>query len=200
MTDPTAQPALVLATTLVEAKATASDFERAEPTIAVALEKFRQDVRLLYAIALVRVVQGRDTESIGLFRRVVEINPRFVPALNNLAMLLAERPNSRDEALRLIDEALAIAGKDPGLLDTKGAILLYSGRSREAVPLLESATRESQADPRHHFHLAVAYRDQGKTDEAKAQLKTALDRQLGTQVLTPTDQKLLGDLRAALQF
>src|SRR5262249_41903499 len=141
-----------------------------------------------------------DAEAVALYRRIVQIYPRSVPALNNLAMILAERPADRAEALRLIDDAINIAGKDPGLLDTKGAILVYAGRSREAVPFLESAIREAEADPRHHFHLALAYRDQGKTEEARSQLRTALDRQLGAQILTPTDQRLLGDLRTALQL
>ena len=79
-------------------------------------------------------------------------------------MLLADIPVERPEALKLINQAIDFAGEDAALLDTKGAILLYSGRSAEAVPLLELATREPTADPRHHFHLALAYRDQGKID------------------------------------
>ncbi len=198
--DDTVQPALVLATILADSAATEEDRRYAEPHLAAALQKFEKDARLLYAAALVRVVQARENESIDLFRKVVQINPRFVPALNNLAMMLAERPADQAEALRLIDEAIAIAGKDPNLLDTKGAILVYCGRTRDAVPLLESATRDAKADPRHHFHLAVAYHDQGKTQEAKTHLQIALQRELGAQVLTPTDQRLLGNLRAALQL
>jgi tetratricopeptide (TPR) repeat protein len=198
--DQTVQPALVLAEVLVRGQARESDFAAAEPILAGALTKFPNHAELHYAVALVRVVQKKEDDSIALFRRVVKFKPRSVEALNNLAMMLAERPNDRAEALRLIDDAIAIAGKDPGLLDTKGAILLYGGRSSEAVPFLESAIREIQADPRHHFHLAVAYRDLGKTEQAKSQLKTALDRRLGELVLTPTDQKLLGELRAALQL
>jgi Flp pilus assembly protein TadD len=121
-----------------------------------------------------------------------------VAALNNLAMLLAERPADRAEALRLVDLAIEIVGKDPGLLDTKGAILVYSSRPAEALPLLLSATRGESADPRHHLHLAVAYRDLGQLDEAKAQLKIALDRNLDRQLLMPTDQRLLAEMRAQL--
>jgi tetratricopeptide (TPR) repeat protein len=201
-TDESVRPALTLATALVEAASIAVnvEYQRAEPMLAAALKKFDSDVNLLYTVALLRVVQGKNAESIDLFRKVVKINPRSIPALNNLAMLLAESPPDHAEALKLIDQAIDIAGKDPGLLDTKGAILVYNGRSSEAIPLLESATRDPRADPRHHFHLALAYRDQGKSEEAKAHLKTALDRQLIAQVLTATDLKLLGDLRTALQL
>jgi tetratricopeptide (TPR) repeat protein len=199
-TDATVQPALTLATALVGASPTELDFRRAEPILAAALKKFDTDLRLLYAVSLVRVIQGKEADAVALFRNVVKVNPRFVPALNNLAMMLAERPADRAEALQLIDRAIEIAGKDPGLLDTKGTILVYSGRTREAMPVLELATRGSKVDPRHNFHLALAYRDQGKTEEAKAQLKTALNGNLGSLILTPTDRKLLSDLRAAFQL
>jgi tetratricopeptide (TPR) repeat protein len=198
-TNETTEPAIMVSNALVQGSATPEDFQRAELILAAALERFPADLRLLYSVALVRVIQGNVPQSIELFRKIVEANPRFVPALNNLAMTLGEIPADRPEALRLIDQALEIAGRNASLLDTKAAILLYSGRSKEAVPLLESATRDVEADPRHHFHLALAYRDQGKTAEAKVHLQTALDRKLVSQVLTATDQKMLSDLRADLQ-
>jgi tetratricopeptide (TPR) repeat protein len=199
-TDTTVQPALALAGTLVEGSPTAADFERAEPMLTAAHQKHETDARLSYALGLVRLVQGKTQESTELFRKTVAANPKFVPALNNLAMMLAESSTDRAEALRLIDQAIEIAGKMPELLDTKGAILLYGGRSGEAAPLLEIAARDSTADPRHFFHLAVAYHDQGKKAEAKTQLQKALDRKLVSQVLTATDQRLLNDLRASLSL
>jgi cellulose synthase operon protein C len=199
-TDESVQPYLLLASVLIEGKPSAAEFESAEPLFKAGLEKFESDPRLLYGLGLVRVMQKRDADSIVLFRKVVAASPRSIPALNNLAMLLADIPSERPEALRLIDQAIDFAGQDAALLDTKGAILLYSGRSAEAVALLELATRESTADPRHHFHLALAYRDQGRIDEAKLQLKTALDRELVSQVLTNTDQQLLSELRSSLKM
>jgi Flp pilus assembly protein TadD len=163
-----------------------------------ALSQHPQDVRLLYGVALVRVLQKREAEAIALLRKVVTINPRSVPALNNLAMMLGDIPAQRSEALRLIDQALEIGGRNPSLLDTKGAILIYSGRAREAIPLLEQAAGDPQTDPRHHFHLALAYRDVGRLEDARRYLQRALDRQLTSQVLTSTDLRLLEELRRAL--
>jgi tetratricopeptide (TPR) repeat protein len=198
--DTSVQPYLELSNILIEGKPTAEDFAMADKQFEAALTKFGSDVRLLYALGMVRVMQKRDSDSISLFRRVVTASPRSIPALNNLAMLLADIPVERPEALKLINQAIDFAGEDASLLDTKGAILLYSGRSADAVPLLELATREPTADPRHHFHLALAYRDQGKIDDAKRHLQTALDRELASQVLTNTDQQLLTELRTALKL
>ena len=196
--DATSRPAVVLSTVLLESPASASDLQQADALLGAALSQHPQDVRLLYGVALVRVLQKREAEAIALLRKVVTINPRSVPALNNLAMVLGDIPTQRSEALRLIDQAIEIGGRNPSLLDTKGAILIYNGRSREAIPLLEQAAGDPQADPRHHFHLALAYRDVGRLDEARRYLQRALDRQLTSQVLTTTDQRLLDDLRKAL--
>jgi tetratricopeptide (TPR) repeat protein len=190
----------MLANVLIEGNPSPADFEHAEPLLIDAMKTFKSDPRILYAVGLVRALQKKDAESIALFRKVVAASPRSIPALNNLAMLLADIPADRPEALKLIDQAIKFAGNDARLLDTKGAILVYSGRSGEAVPLLEQATREPDADPRHHFHLALAYRDQGKLDDAKRQLQTALDRELASQILTHTDKQLLSELRTALSL
>lgn len=196
--DRSSRPALVLSSVLVESPASAGDLQQAEPVLAAALSQHPQDARLLYGVALVRVLQRREAEAIALLRKVVATNPRSVPALNNLAMILGDIPAQRSEALRLIDQALEIGGRNPSLLDTKGAILIYSGRSREAIPLLEQAAGDPQSDPRHHFHLALAYRDVGRLEDARRHLKRALDRQLTSQVLTATDLRLLEELRRAL--
>ncbi len=194
--DSTTRPAMVLTVALTEGRPTEQDFKQAAPIIAAAVAKFPADVNLLYAVSLVNLLEQNYDDGIDHYRQILKANPQHVPALNNLAMLLAERPAARDEAIRLIDRAIEIVGKDPGLLDTKGAILVYSSRPVEALPLLLSATRDDNADPRHHLHLAVAYRDLGKLDEAKAQLKIAIDRKLDRQLLMPTDQRLLAELQA----
>jgi predicted Zn-dependent protease len=196
--DDSSRPALVLAAALLENASAVRDWQPVDSLLASALARHPQDVRLLYSVALVRVLQKREAEAIALLRQVVAMTPRSVAALNNLAVLLGDLPSQRDEALQLVDRALAIAGRSPALLDTKGAILVYSGRSAEAIPVLEQAVRDPQADPRHHFHLALAYRDVGKLDEARRHLQRALDRQLMSQVLTATDQRLLEELRRTL--
>jgi tetratricopeptide (TPR) repeat protein len=197
-TETTARPALVLATALTESKPTPADLARAEPILTAALKEHEQDLGLKYAASLVRLTQGEYEAAELLYREILAGNPKFVPALNNLAMLLAEKPTARGEALELISQAIEIAGPDTGLQDTKGAILVYSQRAAEAVPLLEAATRDPDADPRHHLHLALAYENLGQIEPAREHLKIALDRQLESQLLMPLDRQLLAELQSAL--
>ena len=174
--------------------------KRAKPLLADAAQRHASNEQLLYAVALIAILQNENPAAEAMLRRVIELNPRNVPALNNLALVASEIPAQREEALRLIDQALVVAGPNAGLLDTKGTILVYSGRSAQAVTLLESAIQGKDVDPRHHFHLALAYHDTGRAEEAKTQMQLALDRELMAQVLTATDRKLLANLLDALQL
>jgi Flp pilus assembly protein TadD len=73
-------------------------------------------------------------------------------------------------------------------------ILVFQGQPADAVPLLQEAAALPQADPRYYFHLAVAYDRAGETDKARAALRTARNRDLTRQVLTPLDRQMLADL------
>jgi tetratricopeptide (TPR) repeat protein len=196
--DSASQAATVLALVLAEVNVKDQVDSDVDRFLANELKKHPRDGRLLYAVATLRAVQGRYEESIEQYRSLVKVEPRNVAALNNLAMMLAEVPESRAESLQLINKAIEIAGQQPGLLDTKGTILVYQGESQKALYLLEAAAREAGTDARHRFHLAAAYHGVGEAAKAKQQLLSAIDMNLEEQVLTPTDRRLLSDLKAAL--
>lgn len=197
-TSDTARPALALATCLLTNAAEAEYLDRADPLLSAAQRRFPKDIALQYAVSLVRLMQGRYDESVRGLRKILELRPKHVAAINNLALLLGERPAGRDEALVLIDKAFAIAGTTPGLLDTKGAIYLYQKNPDEAIKYLVPATQGETVDPRFNFHLAVAYYESKDSAKAREELDKALGNQLESQVLTQTDRLLLDDLRLRL--
>jgi hypothetical protein len=87
-----------------------------------------------------------------------------VPALNQLAWLLATSPDSGvrrgEEALRLSERAVRLAGgADPGLLDTLAAAQAETGRHREAT-----------ATARRALALAAAAKDQHLADAVRERL------------------------------
>jgi Flp pilus assembly protein TadD len=73
-------------------------------------------------------------------------------------------------------------------------ILVYDEKFDEAVALLEEAASTPMADPRYHFHLAVAYDRAGAAEKARAALAAARKGDLSRQVLTQMDQQLLAGL------
>jgi cellulose synthase operon protein C len=199
-TDASSRPAVILAGTLISAKADGDKeaSQRAEALLAKALQSHANDVAILTLVADLRAMQQRTGDAIDLYRRVVALKPKDVQALNNLATMLAERPQSREEALRSIDEAIGMAGRLPSLLDTKGTILVQTGKADEAMPLLREATAGANRDPRFFFHLSLACRGTGKLDEAREALQKARDGNLAQQILTPTDRRQLKDLEQQL--
>lgn len=197
--DSSSRPAVVLTRILLQAGGKPEHIAMAEPMLAAALEKFPDDVELNYGVGMLRVFEDKYPEAIVLLQKVVQLNGRHIPALNNLSVLLAETPDQREEALELIDRAIELRGQQPTLLDTKGTILVFNGRSPEAMPLLEAATRKD-SDPRHKFHLALAVNDVGSSERARELLKAAMEGQLRNQILTPTDHKSLERLSDDLNF
>jgi len=192
--------AIVAVSVLASDKAVASETKEGEALIDTARKAQPDNLQLLSAVATLRVIQGQSDAAESLFAEMVQKNGRDPLALNNLATLLAERDGKRDEALKLIDRALLIAGREPGLLDTKGTILLFKGDAAAAAANLEAAAREPDADPRYRFHLALAYRNLNRTDDAKSELERAIARDLEKQILTANERKLLTELRSQLSL
>jgi tetratricopeptide (TPR) repeat protein len=194
----TAQAAIILADILVAGQAAEDQQQLAEPVLSRALGDHAQNPDLLLAVANLRVLQNRPREAISFYEAVLRVRPRDAVAMNNLATLLSEEPGGIRAALQYIDEAIRIRGHQPALLATKGMILVHDRRPAEAVPVLRKAVEGPQADPRHHFHLAVALQRVGDTGEARRVLQTALDNRLTKHVLTPADYRLLEELKQTL--
>jgi tetratricopeptide (TPR) repeat protein len=131
--------------------------------------------------------------AIEALRTGVKLDPKNVFALNNLANLLGERSDSTDEALQLIDQAIAVGGKQPNLLDSKGSILIQASRFEEACSVLEEAATQG-VDPRILLHWYLALRGAKQIPQAES-LKPRVDRQaLRNMLLSPADRAALDEL------
>jgi Tfp pilus assembly protein PilF len=162
--------------------------EAAEPILNLAIRQHAKHLPLLFAMASLRILEGKNEEAVGLLRQAHALNPRSLVILNNLALVLAMKPEGRKEALQLIDRAIAITGEDPELLDSKGWILLQGRQAVEAEALFREAVSLPPGDPRHHFHLALACQAQGKDHEAQEAFQTARNAKLSVNLLTPQER------------
>ncbi len=199
-TDTSVRPALMLASILTSGRASARDLASAEPYLKKALEDHADQPALLAGVANIRVLQDRSGEAIELYRKILARQPRNVEVLNNLATLLAEQPESekRKEAVDYVEQAIQVAGPQPGLLDTKGMALFFDGKPDQAVGMLKAAAHVPSPDPRYCFHLAVAYGQLGQFDEGRVALRQARVADLDHQLLTKKDRQLLADLEKKL--
>jgi len=191
--------AAALARSMVMGGASAELAERADQVLNKALTQHPKDRELLFAVATWRLVQGQNRQAEELLRQVLVIESRNAMAMNNLATLLAEDSATRDEALQLLDQAIAISGPLAELLDSKGMVLLAQGDSQGAVALLDKAVARPAPDPRHFFHLALALRKDGRKPEARQMLEQARRHALNSAVMSPTDRRALAELAQELQ-
>jgi tetratricopeptide (TPR) repeat protein len=196
---PSAAAATALAQILSSGKTVDSDLDRqASRAIDQALDADRGNIDLLLSTAVLRITRNESDEAIRLFRRVVEIQPNHVLALNNLATMLAERQDQLSDAKKYIERAISASGRQPALLDTLGTILLRSHQYKPAIAALEEAVAGTASDPRYYFHLAAAYDGDKRASEAQRALRTAMELGLDQAILTSGDRELLASLKHEL--
>ncbi|HJT34348.1 MAG TPA: tetratricopeptide repeat protein [Pirellulales bacterium] len=196
--DSTPLSAMVLSNVLAVGKPTDADRQLAEPVLKQAMERHDDSPGLLFCTATRHIMSGENDEAVRLLRQVLALDSKHRQAMNNLAMLLSFKPEGRSEAIQWIDRAIALSGSEPELLDSKAWILLQKREVTEAVDLLEEALANPPGDPRHQFHLALAYQLQGKLKEARTSLSRARQGGIDVKTLSPDERTQLATLEAAL--
>ncbi len=190
--------ALALAAALVLGGTNAEQAAAAEELFTQALERLPDHAALRLAIGNLYYVLGRHDDAVRMYREALARDGRSINAMNNLALLLSEQEEHRAEARQLVERAIAAAGKQFELVDTLSVLLIRDGRASEAVFLLKDLLTQSVAGPMQHFHLAMAYHEQGATNDARASLDEAQARGLERECLTPSERDLLAYLQKSL--
>ncbi len=159
----------------------------ADRSLSHALAADPDDVDLLWSMSLVRHTQRRYDDEVALYKAMIAAKPKHLDFLNNLAWTLSEGLRRPAEALVYADQAVAALGRRPGLLDTRGTILLRLGRIDEAVRDLEEAARGAPSAS-VWFHLARAYQAAQRHNEFHAARDRALHAGLSEDSLEPGDR------------
>ena len=108
------------------------------------------------------------------FRRALELNPDQPQVLNYLGYSLVERREKLDEALDMIERAVAARPESGYIVDSLGWVLFRLGRYDEAVEHMERAVELMPVDPVVNDHLGDVYWAVGRAREAEFQWKRAL--------------------------
>ncbi len=122
-------------------------------------------------LGLLRSLQGDYQEAEAIFRRILSANRDNVEAMNNLAWLLAHRDKSAEEALKLVDRAIDVAGPNPSLLDTRAVVLLQIGQGDKAREALQEAVSSDPDKSVCYYHLARTLQMTNLTSEARKALE-----------------------------
>ncbi len=132
------------------------------------------DAGVYFVLGVAQAGLGDDEAAIASYRKAAALDDGAFAARNNLAELLAKRGDLAG-ALEAAQQAYAIAGGNPYVIDTLGWLYWRRGLVDRAISLLEEAHRALPAMPDAQYHLALAYRDAGRHDEARRLLESLLD-------------------------
>jgi tetratricopeptide (TPR) repeat protein len=129
---------------------------------------------LYYSRGICEERSGEGEAAEADFRAALAINPDQPQVLNYLGYSLVEQGRNLDEALDMIERAVA-ASQDSGyIVDSLGWVLYRLGRYDEAVAQMERAVELIAVDPVVNDHLGDVYWAVGREREAEFQWKRAL--------------------------
>lgn len=122
---------------------------------------------------------GDRTGAEEQYRKALEIQPRYSPALNNLAYVLAEKADSLDEALTYAQQAVEGAPGNPDFAGTLGWVFYRKGLYRNALSLLQQAVaadgQSGQANAVvRKYHLGMTYLNLGEREQGTQIISAAL--------------------------
>jgi len=118
---------------------------------------------------------GKRSRALPELRRVLQIDPDFHAALNYLGYALAEAKENLDEALSLVERAVALEPDNGAYVDSLGWTCYQLGRHEQARGYLERAARLEPTDATLQEHLGDVYVALGQNDQARAAYGRALE-------------------------
>lgn len=141
---------------------------RAQEFAANWLQDNPKDVHLRGLMGSEALVAGRKQEAELIFRQIIDIEPRSVAALNNVAWLLAERGDPG--ALPIAERALALSPHTASVLDTMAKALVANDQLQRAIEFQKRAVDAASGSPAHRLTLAQLYVKAGDKESATREL------------------------------
>jgi len=156
-----------------EAKQTAEDILR------LVLKKEPASTEAMSVLAILLETRKRHDESIKLYRKLIELEPENLIAVNNLAWILSEEKGQYKQALELAQKGLKLVPDYIDLIETRGVILYRLGDFTNAIGDLNRCVELYPSTTRQHaaasFHLARVLDKIGRNNEALKHLNQALE-------------------------
>lgn len=165
--------------------------DRPEEAMAVlddALDTYPEQADLLYARAMAAERIGRLDILERDLRAIIDRDPDHAEALNALGYTLADRTDRYQEALELVERALALDPDQYHIVDSMGWVLYRLGRHEEAAAHLRRSY-EGEPDPVVAAHLGEVLWALGLRDEAREIWDSALEEAPDNEVLLETIER-----------
>jgi putative PEP-CTERM system TPR-repeat lipoprotein len=113
------------------------------------------------------------------YQEVLKADPKNAVALNNAAWSTHQLKDP--QAIKLAEQAYALAPQNAAIIDTLGTILVDTGNATRGIELLRQAVNLAPRTPEYRLHLAEALMKAGDKGGAKTQVDTIQKEHPGTQ-------------------
>ena len=152
----------------------AKRFEDAERTLRHAREVEPRNLRALFQLgAVLERLKRRDAAEV-VFREALGVEPDSAPVLNYLGYMNADRGVRVEEALQLIEKAIALDPENGAYLDSLGWVMFRLDRVDKAEHFLRRAVDKPGANAVVLDHLGDVLRRRGSVREAMEYWRKAL--------------------------
>ena len=156
--------------------------DEAKDLLDTALNKYPNEVELLFARVLYYDSRQDRAGSEKDLRQIILMQPEDARALNHLGYMLADQTTRFNEALELAERAIALSPDDPAIIDTLGWAQYKVGRYDEA---LENLRRAFAVFPDHEVasHLGEVLWMLERRDEAVTIWEEALEARPDSELI-----------------
>ncbi|MDR7123280.1 tetratricopeptide repeat protein [Pseudotabrizicola sp. 4114] len=145
-----------------------------DTALALVAEPSERHWGLFYSRAVAQERSGQWDKAEADFRKALELNPDQPQVLNYLGYSFVDRGENLEEALGMIERAVA-ARPDAGyIIDSLAWAYFRLGRYADALPQMERASELEPVDPVVTDHLGDVYWAVGRHLEARFQWRRAL--------------------------
>jgi tetratricopeptide (TPR) repeat protein len=145
------------------------DFVRGQEYAHRMLAEYDQQPNVHYLQGTLLKFQLETAQAAQEFRKELEISPLHVPAMLELAQFEIDS-NNLTEALSLARHAVEIEPTNSDTHHILGRALLADGQAGESAQELEAAEHLAPDSSAIHFHLAAAYRELGRKEDAQREM------------------------------
>ena len=162
-------------------------YKQASKVLETLLEKQpdNEEFLLSYAYTLAELKNYKKMQKI--LQQIIDQNPKNAQALNFLGYYLVDKTKQFEKGGQYIKAALAINPKDSATRDSLAWYLYKTGKTKEALNLLQSLPAKDKRDPEIIFHFAKIYEALGDTQNALKYYQALLN----TDDFAPQAQKAI---------
>ncbi|WP_347332091.1 tetratricopeptide repeat protein [Marinimicrobium locisalis] len=163
--------------------------QAAEHILGIALDSHPTHSDLRYTRGMLYAEQGRIEAMERDLRELLKYDPQNANALNALGYTLADQTDRYEEALGLIEQALALEPEEPAILDSMGWVLYKMGQPEEALPYLEDAMA-AYPDQEIAAHLGEVLWVLGERERAREVWREGLENDPDSKLIPATKKRL----------